>query len=674
MTIVVNHKLGKFEFPDDMPLDQINAKIVQAEAKYGEQYSVGETLFHSARRGLADTAIGIEKKLIPNAVREFWYGGPEGVAAEDQANLLEEHKLRVMLEQNPESAYPGLLAGSVLDPVTWPFLFTKLYKLGKTPAQVMGGRGVLAGGTAGAIMPEYEEYGDSVVRNILLGGGLGGVLGLGIGKIFPSTAGLEKAVDESIDDVVSSVSQIEAKQIGDEVNFTNTLNKETARVQVGQSLDKIEKDTAKTLIEGVQVKSPIEMLREELTVVAGKGTSKTAEGRTEVLKLRSDQAVLQKTINSLTKKLETRTNVVSRNKLEQDLAKQKTTLASVNKRLAEIAEADRAQRNLNILRGGKPEKLNAAERKRLQELQQKQLQAQQLQVEARPLSVGAPVKEGVTTRRAPVTTPAEQVPTGVAKPVEAVQPTQTADDFVQGFNARYNAKTTPVTERMETIPMGALPVRTGLEPPRSAGAMGADPGLRYAGFMGDVIPEGATQKAAFGRRTPSEEFNIGGERESGFFSRLADAAPELMIKARNQQHGRYSFENVAAQGVQVQNKIMKDYNDLVEWFTESTDNILKAAELEAIVPLLIEARQRMLDSHHILYSLRRKGMVDSYEFAKELRNMEFYAKIWGVYEGQKTMVSNSLKQFQRMKELLNTTDEAERAGKQITELFMGVKC
>lgn len=693
MAIVVNHKLGKFTFPDDMPLEQINQKIVDAEAKYGEQYGIGETLYRAAERGLTDTARGIEEKFTGEIGQGISLFG-----LNDKTDLEKEHELRVMLEQNPVAGYGGYIGGSVLDPFTLPFLPAKLLKFGK-PLVTGAAQGAAAGGIAGALTPTYEEYGDSIVTNIMAGAGLGTVVGGALGKFFPgmfeADGKMANEVNEAIEDVALSVEESVVRQRDYETTKIETIQDSVATpLPVKSGIDaEVTASATQTPIKITDV-DPVKILEDELTPIAARMLP-----RKEEQTLRGTAESLQGQLDAATRVLGRRKTVAARAKAQETVDKIKTQLNRVQAKLKEQSAATRAQRNINVLKTGRIEKLNSEERARFESLR-----TENIAPFASRIPVRATTKEGeelVSTLAArtesraqgekfvyPNVTSArkawrENYNMGVAEGQSKLSKSDQEESFQEfvadwtrrGFAPENAAGWRLNSPSVKPEPQPTQTIPTGLTPPRSAGAMGVDPGLRYQGFMGDVIPEGAAQRSAFTTRgEPQNKFDIGEERTSKFFSRLTDNAPELMIKARNEMYGRYSFDNVQERAVRLGDKILEDYNDLVEWIVNRGDAMLKPEELEILTPVLIEARTRMLDSLSILHSLKRKGELNSYETAKTVRDIEFYSKIWSLYEGQKTQISNSLKQFQRMKALLGTTDKAEAQAKEVTQLFMGVTC
>jgi len=136
----------------------------------GEEYGTGETLARGFERGVTSTLRGLSQ-LFGNDLdfynRAFGY----------QTDLEKEQEFRTMMDTNTGAAITGVLAGSIADP-------TNLLPIGtaKTMAQFVK-QGTAVGAVAGGLEPTYEEeFGDSRVKNVLIGTGLGAAIGAGIGS------------------------------------------------------------------------------------------------------------------------------------------------------------------------------------------------------------------------------------------------------------------------------------------------------------------------------------------------------------------------------------------------------------------------------------------------------------------------------------------------------------
>ena len=192
MPIVNIPALGNVQFPDDMPLEEID-RVIRQELKLKDQYGVGETIARGLERGVTSTIRGAAQLLgapsatVPTEEQDAisqMQGTPLGeqrtsLATPDQlqkTDIQREAEFRAMAEQRPVAAYGSMIAGNILDPIN-------LVPLGGVRTLAQGARNVAAaGGVMGALEPVYGE--DSRLINIAGGAVLGGALGAGVGGLI----------------------------------------------------------------------------------------------------------------------------------------------------------------------------------------------------------------------------------------------------------------------------------------------------------------------------------------------------------------------------------------------------------------------------------------------------------------------------------------------------------
>lgn len=139
----------------------------------GEGFGSAKTFIEEAGRGFSSFARGLVGMLPEN----------DFISVNEEADLEQERRSRMMLETNPVAGWAGLLVGSALDPVTLPIAILKPLSIGG--AVTTGAlRGATAGALGGAVDPVYEEFGDSRVLNVVAGAGLGAGLGGLVGKLL----------------------------------------------------------------------------------------------------------------------------------------------------------------------------------------------------------------------------------------------------------------------------------------------------------------------------------------------------------------------------------------------------------------------------------------------------------------------------------------------------------
>jgi hypothetical protein len=356
MAIVVEHPLGTFEFPDDYNAEQINQKIIEAEAQYGEQYGIYDTLHRSVERGFTSTARGIEEFITGDIGDGI---GTEGTDAE------REYEYRKMLAQNPGTAIAGTIGGSILDPITAPLAFLKLFKIGGTLA-TGALRGGIAGASGGATEPVYDEYGDSAALNIMLGTGVGSLLGGAAGKFFPKA--LTDDVQQAIEDAEAAARKAELDTELERTNMMDMLNARTVDTAVAEKATQ----TQAQPLRGVEATARLEdelyakgadgyLPDSQVKVIKAKQAKAQADLATEEAKLVKVQKALARV-----KKPGPQQIAKARVEAQQtNVNKAKAILDEHTARLTKNAEARRAGTQYDKLTKGQP--LNKANQARLQQ-------------------------------------------------------------------------------------------------------------------------------------------------------------------------------------------------------------------------------------------------------------------------------------------------------------------
>jgi hypothetical protein len=119
-------------------------------------------------------------------------------------DLEREREFRIGVDQNPVSGITGYIAGAVADP-------TNLVGIGaKTVTKGALNLG-LFGAATGAVEPVYEEFDDSRLTNIALGGTVGAVLGGGVGYLAQKAAKSSAQVDVGTGPAPKTREEIEAE-------------------------------------------------------------------------------------------------------------------------------------------------------------------------------------------------------------------------------------------------------------------------------------------------------------------------------------------------------------------------------------------------------------------------------------------------------------------------------
>jgi len=655
MAVTVQHPTyGLIEFPDGYTEAQINNALIDLDAREGEQYGIGETLFRAAERGLTSTARGLEQKFTGEI--------DQGISLSGTSDFEKERELRIMLEQNPLSGYSALLLGSLADPVTLPFAFTKLIKSANIVKQATS-RGAAGGATGGLLEPTYEEFGDSAVLNIMAGAGLGAGLGAVAGKVIQRIEEGPTVKVEGDEEGVTIPQRIrEDGKLKDEV-FQAIEDTELAGIEarVGQNLQEAgaiedvqklaealpRRQLADVPTPEARAFNPVVKLKEELIPLATK-----ALPRKEVQTLQRSLDAINNELSKAQKIASARKTVAAKAKADEVVAKIQTQQQKIQGKLNEAREAAKAQRYINTIDAGRVEQLPSAQKARLAQLQQES---------------GADLQA--------VSTVARQQAAKLPEPLEAE---------VNALNLRVAERVNPIEYKPVTprIPLG-------LDPLAGVGSTGTRPGGRFEATSPDAPGTESVRRAFTGRTVPVQDrFSVQGESktptqivgetpaERNFHSRLQAESSDQLARLRDETtRGRYTWNNVTQGAVAVENRILEDYDDLASWLAENEQNILKADELEAITPLIQEAQQRMFDSRKILNALMREGKLDSEEGLRVMQDIQYYNYIGNAgYIAQKTKISNAMTQLRRMRNFITLQEGQLERGETINQLMFGVKC
>jgi hypothetical protein len=207
-------------------LDKVSTPALKLLA--GEEFGTGETLARGFERGVTSTLRGLSA-LFGNDLdfynRAFGY----------QTDLEKEQEFRAMMQTNTGAAITGVLGGSIADP-------TNLIPIGtaKNIKQFVA-QGAGVGAVAGALEPTYEEeFGDSRIKNTLIGGGFGAAIGGGIGKLVSKleasrVASVEPSAGpiKSAEDIVETIAEEAPAPLITPDQFTTLLDIQK-RIETGE--------------------------------------------------------------------------------------------------------------------------------------------------------------------------------------------------------------------------------------------------------------------------------------------------------------------------------------------------------------------------------------------------------------------------------------------------------
>jgi len=481
MAIIVNHPLGRFEFPDDTSVEVINQKIIQAEAEYGEERDTLDILGTQIERGFTSTARGLED-FLPETVTDFFYaeGAEDAMQEEDLRN---EYEARVQEAQSPITSFGSRLIGDIADPVGFLLPGQKISKVAKTGSKlldyVLTGSG--AGFVAGVTEPVYEEVGDSRVLNTLFGTGLGAGLGAG-------ARGLERIFrrgDDTIGDAAEEAT--EARALDDEVettletvaddvtptprNIPEELAEAVARVeaQLTQPIPDVPK-LGDTNIPLPQAGDPLPRLKFELESIK--------EGTVTDGELRTMQSLINKNNKQIedikASKVDPKSRAAKKNKADLEKFQQKNR--EYQARIDTHNAAVKADEDLKALNKGNIDKLSETSRGRLEAIR----------AEVTPTRTPTPLQRAVAPTEAPAPT---------IQGLQGLTPPKVIDASTLG---RRGSRKRPIPSAEEQ--MQALEETIRREQQGSVGAMQVDPLTRTQRRIADT-----TVEKVFQRQAPASE-------------------------------------------------------------------------------------------------------------------------------------------------------------------------
>lgn len=212
--------------------DQFRQKLVKEYAEYAEENDVDiDSFSRQFAKEFTSTSRGIQELFTGERTTDA------------RSDFLAE----VALEKDPLAGYGGMIIGALADPVTLPFAFAKLFKLGRI------GFGALAGAAGGGLGAVREEYGESRFANALFGAGIGGVLGAGVNVLMrkfnvKTPEELQKIADEGGAEAQKLAEEIEKLAEEPEVKQALAERGETpeeARPQVDVEIEEMKTEYAR---------------------------------------------------------------------------------------------------------------------------------------------------------------------------------------------------------------------------------------------------------------------------------------------------------------------------------------------------------------------------------------------------------------------------------------------
>ena len=581
MAIIVNHPLGRFEFPDETPVDVINQKIVQAEAEYGEERGTMDIIGTQLQRGFTSTARGLED-LLPESVTDFFYaeGAEDAMQEED---LRQEYEARVQEAQSPVTALGTRFVGDIADPVGFLLPGQKISKIAKTGSKlldyVLTGSG--AGFVAGVTEPVYEEMGDSRVLNTLFGTGLGAGLGAGArgverllrrGDDTIGDAAEEAAEARALDDDVQTTLETVAEDVTPQPrNIPEELAEAVARVeaQLTSPVPDIPK-LGDTQIPVPQAGDPLPRLKLELESIK-EATVTSGELRT----MQSLMNKNNKQIESIkASKVDPKSRAAKKNKADLENLQKKNE--DYQSRIDKHNAATKAKEDLEALNKGNIDKLSDSSRSRLESIR----------AEVTPTRTPTALERGVQQ-----TLPSPAPPT--IQGLQGITPPKVIDASTLG---RRGSRRRPIPSAEEQ--MQALEDAIRREQQGSVGAMQVDPLTRTQRRIADPTVERVFEGPAPEPAIPGRTSPFGTEISNELYDRVTRVITNKGSRVRTGRAGRQGLGTQAAMTNEATKEIEKMLQEAgsVEEFLKILDTAergnvrLTPAQIVASAPL-----QRRMD-------------------------------------------------------------------------------
>lgn len=594
----------------------------------------------------------------------------------------EEFETRVEVARAPEDYFSGMLTGAVYDPVGLVVggVGGKLAVAGATKVLPNSPRlatalGITAGGGAegtaqGAILPVYEEFGDSRLMNALYGAGIGTVLGGTIGTagaiVTPPLRPPEVKPELAPQPVALQPKALSGEDYKPRMNRPVETPVTTAAVE---PVPQVTRSTPATL----KIQNIDQQIADLEQKVQGLGRKKSKPIEKQIENLR---VVRQKELNGA-------------NEQASVIKEKVVTLENQLDRLS------RRKGELQPGQAGAKARQARAERK-----------AEELQQEIDTLTGLDYSPNGgyvVSISGVGYDNPLQIVnkrnrlelnnPTGAEIKVKLEPPKPTGDPVTDAAN-----KMNYILNSDDAAP------RLGLDAPPSASSAGVRPAVQYAQKVseginetvalqaGEIAPSTARARADMpvGRDIGRQEEMT--QEEIGRRATLLAASTEQKQRQQAKQLGlkdedvdwaienlptiserKFTYENVEQAAARLKaGPIGRDYDTLVD-FVMDQNRIFGPEEMEALRPLFIEANNRVDQTLKQMRKLKQDGQADSTEMVKLVENLYFNNYIAELQRTNGRAASHILSQAKKTKRFVSENTRRVNRNQLITNLF-GVKC
>lgn len=661
--------------PEQLRPRIVNAAVALEAKRRGPRTEDEKTQYNVAASGRG----GVPAVPITRPSRALEIGFEEGALDSlktlgriDKNTFAEEFRNRV--EVSREGAMPeyigGLAAGGFADPVTGAATAPAL-KAGMLVARgrplagsVVGGG--FAGGTAGALVPTYEEFGDSRVRNTMFGAALGGGITAVPAGVVKTAQVLSRKAPEPVVPPKLAPQPVPQTLSGGRVQPKQTPVT-TATVDIEPQVTQSTPSTLK--IQNI-----------DLQIADLKSKAATA-GRKK-----------RKPIESQIKKLEqARTNELNRaNKKSKEVDEQVVQLENQISRLAaRSAELQPGQ-------AGAKARINRAERR-----------IQEIETEVDTLTGLDFAPNG--GYRVQVNGKLYDNPKQLAAIRNRIEFHNTTGADIEFIISPPRPTGDPVTDaanKINYIQMSSdSGPRLGLDAPPTLSSAGVRPAIQYADEAALGVDEAQVIKAATMAESTARKraedprgVDVGRDElmtaeEKGRRAVLAEATePRTQLNLAAKAVGgkeedalwayenlptieKFTFENLeeSARLLKQEGYIAREYDTLLDMLMDKKGNILSAEEMEALRPLFLEAENRVDQIIKQMRKLRSEGLTDSEQMVDLVQDLYLNTYVADLRRTNGTAASHVLTQAKKSKQFTQENTRRVNEGKLITNLF-GVEC
>ena len=676
------------EIPEQVRARVTNRLVAEEAERLGPEEGFSGLTTEQAAELAPFSPAGMGYQRITGATKDGFTDGLldslRGLGILSKKSFEDEFETRVNIARSPEDYFSGMLTGAVSDPVgvATGGIAGKLAVAGATKALPNAPRaatalGITAGGgvegaAQGALIPVYEEFGDSRLMNTLYGAGIGttlagGAAGVGAAitpplrapverpKLGPQPVSLQPKALSGQDFKPRMNRPVETPVTTATVEPTIQVTQSTPATLKVQNIDQQIGDLEqKAQGLGRKKRKPIEQQIEKLRVARQKELN-TANEQAAVIK---DKVVeLENQLDRLARRKE---------ELQPGQAGAKARQARAERRQEEL------QKEIDTLTGLDYSPNGGYE------------------VTISGVGYDNPISIANKRNRLDLNNP-----TGAEISVKLEPPKPTGDPVTDAAN-----KLNYILNSDDAAP------RLGLDAPPSASSAGVRPAIQYAQEVSEGIDETIALQA--GKMAPSTartkaEMPVGRDigrqaemtqEETGRRAMLLAASTEQKQRQQAKQMGfkdedvdwaiqnlptiserKFTYENVEQAAARLKaGPIGRDYDTLVDFIMDQPQNrIFNDVEMEALRPLFIEANNRVDQTLKQMRKLKKDGQADSAEMVKLVEDLYFNNYIAEMQRTNGRAASHVLLQAKKTKRFVAENTRRVNRNQLITNLF-GVKC